>query len=76
MSDTAKTMALGTHGQETSPGPRPFEKPIYVTRPFLPPIEEFAAGLQEIWDTQWLTNNGPVQRFARHKCTILWNSYE
>ena len=43
-----------------------FDKPIYVTRPFLPPIEEFAAGLQEIWNTQWLTNNGPVlQRFTR-----------
>lgn len=45
---------------------KPFEKPIYVTRPFLPPIEKFAAGLQEIWDTQWLTNDGPVlQRFTR-----------
>jgi dTDP-4-amino-4,6-dideoxygalactose transaminase len=66
MSDTAKIMALSTHGQETSPCPRPFENPIYVTRPFLPPIEEFTAGLQEIWDNQWLTNNGPVlQRFAR-----------
>jgi len=45
---------------------KPFEKPIYVTRPFLPPIEEFSAGLQEIWDSQWLTNDGPVlQRFTR-----------
>ncbi len=46
--------------------PKPFEKPIYVTRPFLPPIEEFTDGLQEIWDNQWLTNDGPVlKRFAR-----------
>lgn len=45
---------------------KPFEKPIYVTRPFLPPIEEFAEGLQEIWDSHWLTNDGPVlQRFTR-----------
>ena len=44
MSNTAKTMPHGTRSQETSPGPRPFEKPIYVTSPFLPPIEEFAAG--------------------------------
>jgi dTDP-4-amino-4,6-dideoxygalactose transaminase len=45
---------------------RPFDKPIYVTRPFLPSIEEYSAGLQEIWDNQWLTNNGPVlQRFTR-----------
>ena len=45
---------------------KPFESPIYVTKPFLPPIEEFAEGLQEIWKTHWLTNNGPVlQRFTR-----------
>ena len=42
-----------------------FDKPVYVTRPYLPPIEEFVAGLKEIWDSQWLTNNGPVlQRYA------------
>ena len=44
---------------------KPFESPIYVTKPFLPPIDEFAEGLQEIWDTHQLTNNGPVlQRFT------------
>ena len=43
----------------------PFKEPIYVTRPFLPPIEEYYSGLREIWDNQWLTNNGPVlQRFT------------
>ncbi len=45
---------------------QPFEKPIYVIRPFLPPLEEFCEGLKEIWDNHWLTNNGPiVQRFYR-----------
>lgn len=39
---------------------RPFEKPIYVTRPFLPSIEEFSEGLREIWNNQWLTNRGPL----------------
>ncbi len=44
----------------------PFEKPIYVTRPFLPPLEDFCEGLEEIWENAWLTNDGPVlQRFAR-----------
>jgi hypothetical protein len=43
---------------------KPFEKPIYVIRPFLPPLEEFCEGLKEIWDNHWLTNNGKiVQRF-------------
>lgn len=48
---------------------RPFEKPIYVTRPFLPPLEEFCQGLEEIWETGWLTNNGPIlQRFTKELC--------
>lgn len=37
-----------------------FDKPILVTKPFLPPIEEFTEGLKEIWDNQWLTNRGPL----------------
>jgi len=46
-------------------GFRPFGQPIYVTRPFLPPLDEYAAGLREIWENRWLTNNGPVlQRFT------------
>ena len=45
---------------------KPFEKPIYVTRPFLPPLEEFCNGLKEIWDNHWLTNDGPIlKRFCR-----------
>lgn len=44
----------------------PFEDPVYVTKPFLPKLETFCDGLQEIWENQWLTNNGPVvQRYAR-----------
>ena len=39
-----------------------FDKPIYVTRPFLPPLEEFTEGLKEIWDSRWLTNRGPIMR--------------
>jgi len=40
----------------------PFDKPIYVTRPLLPPLEKLSRSLQDIWDAQWLTNNG-----AKHK---------
>jgi len=51
---------------------KPFEKPIYVTRPFLPPLEEFYQGLQEIWENQWLTNNGPIlQRFTQELCNTF-----
>ncbi len=39
---------------------KPFDRPVYVTRPGLPPLPAFTAGLQEIWDSRWLTNRGPV----------------
>lgn len=34
-------------------------KPIYVTQPYLPPLEEFLPYLQEIWSSKILTNAGP-----------------
>ncbi|AMS26261.1 aminotransferase DegT [Bacteroidetes bacterium UKL13-3] len=33
---------------------------IPVTKPFLPPIEEYQQLLADIWQRQWLTNNGPL----------------
>lgn len=37
----------------------PFEKPIYVTQPSMPPLEELNQYLLKIWDNKILTNNGP-----------------
>lgn len=34
-------------------------KDIFVTKPFLPPLEEFTPFLQKIWDNGILTNCGP-----------------
>ena len=33
---------------------------IPVTKPFLPPQEEYEQYLDGIWERQWLTNNGPL----------------
>lgn len=33
---------------------------IPVTKPFLPPKEEYDAFVQGIWQRNWLTNNGPL----------------
>ncbi len=33
---------------------------IPVTKPFLPPIQEYEHYLQAIWKRNWLTNNGPL----------------
>lgn len=41
-------------------------KPIYVTQPSMPPLEEFTVLLKEIWDNKILTNNGPFhQQFEK-----------
>jgi dTDP-4-amino-4,6-dideoxygalactose transaminase len=51
---------------------KPFEKPIYVTRPFLPPLDEFREGLEEIWESRWLTNDGPIlRRFTQKMCDFF-----
>lgn len=33
---------------------------IPVTKPFLPSLEDYQAYLRQIWDRNWLTNNGPL----------------
>jgi dTDP-4-amino-4,6-dideoxygalactose transaminase len=40
----------------------PENKPIYVTQPALPPLEEFTELLRQIWDNKILTNNGPFHQ--------------
>jgi dTDP-4-amino-4,6-dideoxygalactose transaminase len=37
-------------------------KSIYVTQPYLPPLEEFIPYLQQIWENKILTNNGPFHK--------------
>jgi len=38
------------------------KEPIYVTKPSLPPIEEFIEYLKQIWESGIITNNGPFHR--------------
>lgn len=35
---------------------------ITVTKPSLPPLEEFVPYLEQIWENGWLTNNGPFHQ--------------
>jgi len=47
-------------------------KPIYVTQPYLPPLEEFVPYLQQIWDNKILTNGGPMhQQLEQALCSYL-----
>ena len=48
------------------------DKPIYVTQPYLPPLEEFIPYLEEIWRTKTLTNGGPMhQQLESALCEYL-----
>jgi dTDP-4-amino-4,6-dideoxygalactose transaminase len=48
------------------------KKPIYVTQPYLPPLDEFIPYLEKIWESKVLTNGGPFhQQFERALCEYL-----
>lgn len=47
-------------------------EPTYVTRPFLPPLEELQPYLEQIWANRQLTNCGPFhQEFEQALCNYL-----
>ena len=54
----------------------PENKPIYVTQPALPPLEEFTEYLKQIWESKILTNNGPFhQQFEKALAEYLGVNY-
>ena len=44
-------------------------KGIFVTKPSLPPLEEYVSYLQKIWDSSILTNMGPLHEEFRERLT-------
>ena len=60
-------------------------KKIFVTRPFLPPKEEFDAYCAGIWKRDQLTNNGPLvqqlaeklkEYFGAHQVNLMVNGHQ
>ncbi|MEI6696955.1 MAG: DegT/DnrJ/EryC1/StrS family aminotransferase [Bacteroidota bacterium] len=52
------------------------DKPIYVTQPALPPLEEFSEYLKQIWDNKILTNSGPFhEQFEQELAEYLGVKY-
>jgi len=48
------------------------DKPVFVTQPAMPPLEEFTGYLKQIWDSRILTNNGPFhQQFEKELAGYL-----
>lgn len=45
---------------------------LLLTKPSKPPMDEFQAYLERIWNSRWLTNNGPIhQEFEKALCDYL-----
>lgn len=40
---------------------------IFVTRPYMPPLEEYTAMLERIWEERWLTNAGCYHQELEHR---------
>jgi dTDP-4-amino-4,6-dideoxygalactose transaminase len=52
------------------------KRPIYVTQPGLPPLEEFEEYLKKIWDSKILTNKGPFhEQFEKDLAKYLGVKY-
>lgn len=48
------------------------KQPIYVTQPYLPPLQEFLPYLEKIWSNKILTNGGPFhQQLEKALCDYL-----
>jgi len=59
-----------------------FGEPIPVTKTTLPNLNSFHRKLEEIWDSKWVTNNGPnlrelerrlAERFSVDQCLVTTN---
>lgn len=51
-------------------------KPIYVTSPSLPPLDEFITYLEQIWESKWITNDGEFhQEFEKKLADFLGVKY-
>ena len=48
-------------------------EPVYVTRPFLPPLDDFIPMLREMWDSRILTNNGPFHQRLEAELSTLFD---
>lgn len=42
-------------------------KPIYVTKTFMRPLEEYINEIKPLWDSAWVTNNGALHREFEQK---------
>ncbi len=47
--------------------PTKFKTPVYVTKPMLTDLEPFNKGLTDMWESKYLTNDGPNSKLLENK---------
>ena len=47
--------------------------PIFVTKPTLPPFDEYTTFIKKIWDNRWLTNSGPLHNQLQNNLAAFLN---
>jgi dTDP-4-amino-4,6-dideoxygalactose transaminase len=63
---------LSAESAASAPAPLPAQAPIYVTQPEMPPLADFVASLEQIWNSKYLTNGGPFhQQLEAALCAYL-----
>ncbi len=50
---------------------KPFDKPIYITRPILPNLKQLTEKLKAVWQSKWLTNHGDFHRELEEKLQVV-----
>ncbi|MBE7064623.1 MAG: DegT/DnrJ/EryC1/StrS family aminotransferase [Ruminococcaceae bacterium] len=45
--------------------------PVFVTKPSMPPYEEYIEEIKQIWDAQWLTNFGAIHNKFKEQLKVF-----
>ncbi|UCC23693.1 MAG: DegT/DnrJ/EryC1/StrS family aminotransferase [Planctomycetota bacterium] len=56
---------------EASVGLKPFDEPIYITRPLVPTLKQVTEKLKGVWQSKWLTNHGDLHRELEEKLQVV-----
>jgi hypothetical protein len=70
------SIKIGIHKKRLYKGEGMMQNKIYVTKPYLPPLENFMPYLEDIWKSRNLTKNGHYhERFEEELSSFLGVPY-
>ena len=48
-----------------------FSKPIQVTRPLFPRLKDYVGNLEDVWESQWLSNGGKQHQLLEKELQVM-----